>query len=179
MGSLSELGPIDPQIKGMPVLGLRDSMIQLAKLTDKYPKSSDMFATYLAKCLNLIDVGYYERVAVSAIQYAERQLTTHKDNLVLKPADIANRLVYTYKDHGFVIDKGEARDIFGNKTVKANTEEYVFGDWLYSLLSFWWRVAASQGYIFYFIGTYDSEPCFIRRRNISPSTVRTAAPLDR
>jgi len=178
MGSLSELGPIDPQIKGMPVLGLRDSMIQLAKLTSKYPKSSEMFATYLAKSLNLIDVGYYERVAVSAIQYAERQLTAHRGNLALKPADIANLLVYTYKDHGFVIDKGEAKDIFGSETIKANTKEYEFGDWLYSLLSFWWRVSAYNGYIFYFIGTYDSDPDFIRRRNIPPLTTPTAAPLD-
>ncbi len=51
MGLLSELGPIDPQINGRPVLGLSYSLEQIAKICVKYPKSSEMFSEYLTKSL--------------------------------------------------------------------------------------------------------------------------------
>ncbi|GAH24734.1 unnamed protein product, partial [marine sediment metagenome] len=59
MGSLSELGPIDPQIGEMPVLGLKDSIEHLSKLVKEYPESSEMFAKYLSNALPLIYLGHY------------------------------------------------------------------------------------------------------------------------
>jgi len=47
MGSLSELGPIDPQINELPALGLKNSVDHIAELVRKYPASSEMFAKYL------------------------------------------------------------------------------------------------------------------------------------
>jgi ClpP class serine protease len=47
MGLLSELGPIDPQFGGFPALGLSNAVEKIAAMTEKFPKSSDMFAKYL------------------------------------------------------------------------------------------------------------------------------------
>lgn len=115
MGSLSELGPIDPQIHNMPALGLKNSIEHIAALVKENPEASDMLAKYLHLSLKPIDLGYYERVAESAMQYAERLLKTHESNLPKDAAKIAYELVYSYKDHGFVIDKEEAQKIFGKK----------------------------------------------------------------
>ena len=41
---------------------------------------------------------------------------------------IANDLVYSYKDHGFVIDKTEAIRIFGEEIINTNTQEYDLGN---------------------------------------------------
>ncbi|MBK8424799.1 MAG: hypothetical protein IPL27_01935 [Lewinellaceae bacterium] len=71
-----------------------------------------MFAKYLNLSLNLINIGYYERVAESALQYSERLLETHEDVLPKKPKEIAFDLVYKYKDHGFVIDKEKRTNIW-------------------------------------------------------------------
>src|SRR3989344_7007942 len=66
MGSLSELGPIDPQINRMPALGLKNSIEHIADLVSKNPKSSEMFAKYLELTVEPVQIGYYERVAESA-----------------------------------------------------------------------------------------------------------------
>jgi hypothetical protein len=136
MGSLSELGPIDPQIDKLPALGLKASVEHIADLIKDHPHASDMFAKYLNMSLQPIHLGYYERVAESAAQYAERLLNLHSAGLKRKPAQIAKDLVYSYKDHGFVIDKAEALDIFGDKVVKTDTEEYKLGNSIYSVSCF-------------------------------------------
>ncbi len=40
------------------------------------------------------------------------------------PATIAQRFVYGYKDHGFVIDRDEALEILGAEIVKSDSNEY-------------------------------------------------------
>lgn len=164
MGSLSELGPIDPQIDKMPALGLKNSIEHIAELVTKFPESSRMFANYLSTTVEPIQIGYYERVAESEVQYAERLLESHKGSLVGQPADIANKLVYGYKDHGFVIDKEEAQNIFGTKTVKSDSPEYAFGNGIYNILSQVEELADFLEYSFYFIGSLDSKPQIIRRK---------------
>ena len=67
---------------------------------------------------------------------------------------ITSRLVYDYSDHGFVIDKSEAMEIFGKDVVKIDTEEYGFANAIYSLLRLIDRVCEPK-YKFYFIGKYD------------------------
>ena len=162
MGSLSELGPIDPQIEDLPALGLKASVTHICDLVKENPHASDMFAKYLSQSLNPVQLGYYERVAESASQYAERLLKTHSSGLKTQPAGIAKTLVYSYKDHGFVIDKTEALDIFGDKTIKINTPEYTLGNIIYEKLIFISRISKIFGHRFYLIGSLDSQLHFIK-----------------
>lgn len=155
MGSLSELGPIDPQINGLPALGLKNTIKHIAETSSIYPDSSTLFADYLAKTIKPIDLGYYDRIVESASQYAQRLLS--KRNEKLQPDKIqklADHLVYDYNDHGFVIDKIEATEIFGDGIVKIDSEEYLFSDAVYSLFSLISELC-SYKYKFYFIGSCD------------------------
>ena len=156
MGSLSELGPLDPQINRLPALGLKNTIRQIAETVSEFPKASHLFAEYLAKTIPAIDFGYYDRIVDTASQYA-RRLMLKRCN---KPKDcdiqkITTRLVYDYSDHGFVIDKSEAMEIFGRDVVKIDTEEYSFANAIYSLLRLMDRVCEPK-YKFYFIGKYDA-----------------------
>ncbi len=123
MGRMSELGPIDPQFGGLPALGLSSALDRLAKLSTKYPAASEMFASYLAKKLDLGILGYFERVSESAVQYAKILLKNKKlpDKLTIE--DVAKRLVYEYKDHSFVIDTDEIKTMLGNH-IKTDSAEY-------------------------------------------------------
>jgi hypothetical protein len=156
MGSLSELGPIDPQINDMPALGLKNAILHISEMVKIFPESSVMFANYLQKSLPLINLGYYERVAESAQQYAEQLLSTHQDILPNSVEDISRDLVYKYKDHGFVIDKEEAKKIFGN-VIKTNTPEYELGNQFYQALEFIRTVGRIFNHDFYFIGSIDAD----------------------
>ncbi len=163
MGSLSELGPIDPQIEGMPVLGLKNSIEHIAELVDKHSSAAEMFARYLARTVEPIKIGYNERVARSAAQYAERLLKGHRKDLPNPPADIAEKLVYEYEDHGFVIDKTEAVSIFGEKMIKSNTSEYDLADAIYSYFTRVEDMADTFGRRFYFIGSMESLPFLYKK----------------
>jgi len=165
MGSLSELGPIDPQINGLPALGLKNSIVHIAELVKESPTSAEMFAKYLHLSIEPIQIGYYERVAESAMQYAENLLSTHKEDLPKDPQVIANELVYKYKDHGFVIDKSEAIKILGEKIIKHNSEEYELGNTVYQFLQSVNRFASLLKYSFYFIGGIDSHPTLTKQNN--------------
>jgi hypothetical protein len=164
MGSLSELGPVDPQINNMPALGLKNSIEHIAGLVKKYPDSSDMFAKYLNLSIEPIQIGYYERVAESAMQYAENLLLTHPQTLERSAKEIAFELVYKYKDHGFVIEKSEAAKIFGNRIIQNNTPEYLFGNKIYSTLNLVCSIADYLNYSFYFIGSISTEPNISKRK---------------
>ena len=163
MGSLSELGPIDPQIDGLPALGLKSSIEHIADLVKSHPHSADMFAKYLHLSLKPIHLGYYERVAESATQYAERLLETHIATLKSPPAKIARDLVYSYKDHGFVIDQAEAENIFSDAVVKIKTPEYDVGNSVYETMQFVQRISNVMNHYFYFIGSCSSGPRFMKR----------------
>ncbi|PJZ75264.1 SDH family Clp fold serine proteinase [Leptospira neocaledonica] len=165
MGSLSELGPIDPQLKNKPVLGLKNAIEHLAQLVSANPGSSEMFAKYLNLSIDPINIGYYERVAESAVQYAERLLKTHKLNMGEDINRISNILVYTYKDHGFVIDKVEAISIFGNEIVRLDTDEYRFSNEVYSVLNLISAIANYLNHEFTYIGSLDSKSKFSKVTN--------------
>lgn len=164
MGSLSELGPIDPQINNLPTLGLKNSIEHIAQLVSENPKSSEMFAKYLSMSIEPVQIGYYERVAESAMQYAVNLLNTHKMNLPRNAEIIATELVYKYKDHGFVIDKTEATNILGTEIVKHNTDEYELGNMIYELLEYYAKIASYTNHNFYFIGGVNSEPTLTKKR---------------
>lgn len=132
MGSMSELGPIDPQIAQLPALSISSSLCTIAKVVTEYPHSSAMFSKYLTEKLDLRILGYFERVSESAKQYAIRLL---KDKKTPKPIeDIANDLVYEYKDHSFVIDREEAKKYFGD-IIKSKSSEYALANDIHKFMS--------------------------------------------
>lgn len=163
MGSLSELGPIDPQINGLPALGLKNSIEHISEIVSIYPDSSEMFAKYLKLSIEPIQIGYYERAAESAMQYAENLLNTHPENLPKDANIIANELVYKYKDHGYVIDKSEAIKILSENIIKTNTAEYEFGNSVYQFLEDLSGFARMLKYKFYFIGGLNSDPTLLEQ----------------
>lgn len=136
MGLLSELGPIDPQFGGFPASGLANAMEKVAEMSSKFPKASDMFAKYLTDNLDIKDLGYFERINESAVQYAERLLRGKKLPENWDEERLAHHLTNHYKDHGFVIDSDEASTLLGKSVVKENTAEYEFGNKIYEFLDF-------------------------------------------
>lgn len=132
MGPLGQLGPIDPQLGGLPALGVSQALKSIASLSEQYPKSSDMFARYLHMVLTVEQIGYCERISESAVQYAERLLLT-KPNLSKTAATIAKELVHEYKDHGFVIDLDEARQHLGSDWIRSETPEIAVAEKIYRL----------------------------------------------
>jgi len=166
MGSLSELGPIDPQIDNMPALGLKSAIEHIADLVKQHPLAADMFARYLHLSVQPIHLGHYERVAESAAQYAQRLLSGRsKSTGDIK--QLAFDLVYSYKDHGFVIDKNEAVTLFGSEVIATNTPEYDFANALYQDLVLINRAAEIMEHSFYFIGSLASNPIFTSKRKAS------------
>jgi len=132
MGALGQLGPIDPQLGGLPALGVVQALKTIASLAEEYPASGEMFARYLRLALTVEQIGYCERIGESAVQYAERLLST-KPSLVNRASEIARELVYEYKDHSFVIDPEEAQQHLGPDWVKTDTKELEFAEDLYRL----------------------------------------------
>lgn len=163
MGQMSELGPIDPQLEGLSALCLKNAVEHVAELASRYPKAADMFGNYLKASLNLIHLGHYERLAESAVQYADRLLSKRVMALKGKPQDVATQLVYGYKDHSFVIDKTEAESIFGGVMVQSGKEEYELGNAVYGWLSMITSACESVGYGFYMYGQPVSKCNFYRK----------------
>lgn len=154
MGSLSELGPIDPQFGAIPALALKHSVEHMAQLVTQYPAASPMLSDYLAKSLRVEALGYFERVAESAVHYAVRLLGARKVQPAERDDDAtAHRLVYAYKDHGFVIDAREATEIFGPEIVVSNTPEYRLASSLFSALDLAaWMSGRRYGREFSYVG---------------------------
>lgn len=132
MGPLGHLGPIDPQLGGLPALGVMQALESIASLSERYPGSSEMFARYLRLALTVEQIGYCERISASAAQYAERLLSTKKNLNGRKAALIAKGLVHEFKDHGFVIDRDEADHYLGEDWVITESEEITFSEEIYS-----------------------------------------------
>jgi len=130
MGLLGHLGPIDPQVAGLPALGVSQALETLATLVQKYPGSAPMFSKYLQGVVRIEQIGYYDRICASAVQYAERLLAS-KEKLPKAPSEIARELVHEYKDHGFVIDLEEAIEHLGSDWIHLATAEVSAGERLY------------------------------------------------
>jgi ClpP class serine protease len=133
MGLLGQLGPIDPQIGGLPALGVSQALKTIAAVSEQYRGSADMFARYLRMVLTVEQIGYCDRISESAVQYAQRLLST-KASLAAKASNIAKELVYEYKDHGFVIDLDEAKKHLGEDWIKTDTPELKAAEAIYNLL---------------------------------------------
>lgn len=131
MGLMSELGPVDPQIGGLPALGVRNALEIVAQLTGKYPNTSQMFADYLKDKLDLRILGFFERMNESAMQYAERLLAGKSLPEEWTPRSLGDHFVNHYKDHSFVIDFDEAKTLLGESMVKHESSEYTFANAVY------------------------------------------------
>ena len=130
MGILGELGPIDPQLGDLPALGVKRALETIASICERYPRSADAFAKYMSQRLTIEQIGYCERVAESAVQYAER-LLNKKPFLKSQAHNIAHKLVYEYKHHGFVIDRDEASVTLGETWILGSTPEIQFAEKVY------------------------------------------------
>lgn len=131
MGLMSELGPIDPQIGGLPAMGMKNALEILSEMACKYPGASTMLADYIESKLDLRILGYFERINESARQYAERLLAGKTVGAPNTIQSLADHFVNHYKDHGFVIDFDEARSLLGDTIVKQETPEYFFANAVY------------------------------------------------
>lgn len=147
MGALGQLGPIDPQLGGLPALGVIQALETVADLADRYPGSSGMFARYLKNSLTIEQIGYCERISKSAAQYAERLLLT-KPLLKDRAKQIAEELVLEYKDHGFVIDIEEAQQHLGRHWILGDTPMVAVAEEIYNLFDM----------VNLFLGFYDEKP---------------------
>jgi hypothetical protein len=131
MGLMSELGPIDPQFGGFPALGMKNALEILSDLACAHPGASKMLGEYLQSKLDLRLLGYFQRINDSAVQYAERLLAGKVLPNGRSANGLAEHFVNHYKDHGFVIDFDEARDLLGDSVVKEETPEYAFANAVY------------------------------------------------
>lgn len=162
MGLSSQLGPIDPQIDGLPALGLVNALDTLAELSSKHPKASDMIANYLASKLDLRILGYFNRITQSAAQYGQRLLASKKLPEGQTAQGLAEYLVNHYKDHSFVIDLDEATDLLGKDIVKSGSEEYKAMNEIFVFLDFFeFCLSNTRNKRFYYSGTIKSG-MFIR-----------------
>lgn len=146
MGPLGQLGPIDPQIGGLPALGVSQALRTVASIAEQFPGSADMFARYLQLALTVEQIGYCDRISESAVQYAVRLLST-KPHLANTASTIARQLVHEYKDHAFVIDITEARQLMGDDWIRTETVELRAAEAVYTLfdmVSFFLRVSQSK-----------------------------------
>lgn len=133
MGPMSELGPIDVQVNGIPLLSVSSALTKIASIVEKHPKSAPMFAEYLTKKLDIGLIGHYDRVTESATQYAQLLLSGKLDDASGTVEGVASHFTNHYKDHSFVIDIEESRKMLGNKMVKGDTELY---DVAYRIIQF-------------------------------------------
>lgn len=131
MGPLGQLGPIDPQLGGLPALGVSQALKTIASVAEAFPGSAEMFARYLKMVLTVEQIGYCDRISESAAQYAVRLLST-KHGLGKSEEAIAKELVHEYKDHGFVIDFEEAKMHLGGDWVKTGTPELAAAEEIYT-----------------------------------------------
>jgi hypothetical protein len=156
MGMMSELGPIDPQIGGFPALGVQSSLEVVADLVCRYPPSAEMFARYLSLNLDLKHLGYFARVPGSAVQYAERLLAGKTLGQRQTPPLIGKHFVEHYKDHAFVIDVDESKDLLGPMVVQ-DSKEYAAANEIYQFLDTFGRfLSAVRSRVFWYVGTVEN-----------------------
>ncbi|WP_315755654.1 MULTISPECIES: SDH family Clp fold serine proteinase [unclassified Bradyrhizobium] len=153
MGMISQLGPIDPQVRGLPVLALGNALDHVADTACKFPGASEMLTKYLIDQAPIQVLGHYERVSQSAAQYAERLLMGKKLPIGNDAAKVARHLVHHYKDHSFVIDTEEALQLLGPDLIKEQTPEYILADELYTLLEIAQLLASAKGKNFWVVGS--------------------------
>lgn len=156
LGMMSELGPIDPQIQGLPALALGNALDVIADLTCRFPEAAPLLGKYISEQAPIRVLGYFQRVTESAVQYAERLLQGKNLGKGYNEKTLADRLVNHYKDHSFVIDYDESLELFSGEVIKESTDAYNACDEIFRLLDFvdlfcrknkdFWVVGDSAGF---------------------------------
>lgn len=95
-----------------------------------------MLSDYIQSKLDLRILGYFERISESAMQYAERLLAGKLLPVSRDAKSLADHFVNHYKDHGFVIDFDEARELLGDSVVKQESPEYAYANAVYDSFDF-------------------------------------------
>jgi hypothetical protein len=155
MGMASQLGPIDPQFGGLPALAPANALDVIADLACRYPAAADMFTKYLTDQIPIRILGYYQRVSDSAIQYAERLLAGKQLAETQTAESVAKHLVNHYKDHGFVIDLDEARNLLGSGIIREATPEYKAADEVFRFLEIIEIFLDMHGKQHYYVGKVE------------------------
>jgi hypothetical protein len=168
MGMMSQLGPIDPQFAGLPALALANALDVIADVSCRFPASIEMLTKYLAEQIPIRHLGYFQRINDSAIQYAVRLLAEKAFAGSNTAESIAQHLVNYYKDHNFVIDADEARNLLGDKIIRENTNEYYLADAIFTFLDFLQFFADEKGKRFFWVGSPDDSGAFIWSRPLPP-----------
>lgn len=143
MGPISELGPIDPQIRhpenGIwgPAQALRD-FLRFVENRVSSSKDPALTANLLMPIIEKLDpwvLGNFERSNLVAIQYAEKLLSQYmlRSETPDKIKDITKKLTEGYYSHGYGIDVNESKDI-GLKVTEPETELW---DVIWSLYSYY------------------------------------------
>lgn len=156
MGMMSELGPIDPQINGLPALALGNALDVVANLACRFPEAGTLLGQYISDQAPIRVLGYYQRVSESAVQYAERLLGGKALGENQSAHLVADKLVNHYKDHSFVIDYDECVELFGKEIVREETEEYILADKIYKFLDVIRIFARMEGKEFWLVGDEGS-----------------------
>jgi hypothetical protein len=165
MGMISQLGPIDPQVRGLPVLALGNALDHIADTACKYSGASEMLTKYLIDQAPIQMLGYYERVGESAVQYAERLLSGKKLPTDTDAAKVAKHLVHHYKDHSFVIDTEESLQLLGPDLSKEQTPQYELADALYSFLELVQILTHACGKKFWVVGSVADGVTITKKRD--------------
>ena len=141
MGPLGNLGPIDTMWRhpnGRVTSGMAHihSLQTITRWVTESPASQSFWAEILSEdsTFNYFEIGTYEREEEASVQWAERLLIAGKSDPD-RAVKIAKYLTYEYKDHGFVIDRDEATDIFGADSVVRSSNELAFGEEAYDLIA--------------------------------------------
>lgn len=142
MGPISELGPIDPQIKHPesniwgPAQAIRD-FLSFVENRIANSKEQNITATILMPTLEKLDpwlLGNFERAVLVSRQYANRLLS--KGMLLGKDSEeierVTNILNEGYFSHGYAIDRHEARTELGLKIIDIPEEHWILVWQLYS-----------------------------------------------
>lgn len=157
MGPMSELGPIDPLVNNVPLLSITNGLETIVSLAHKYPEACNMLSSFLEKTLDIKKLGYSARIAESSTQYALRLIKSKMRHTVKHDgADEAERLAehFTnhYKDHSFVIDVDEAKELLGPNVVCENTEIYKIGHRVHLVFDLVSQLSKINGKQFSFVG---------------------------
>ena len=82
-------------------------------------------------------------------------------------SELAHRLVYEYKDHGFAIDAHEAAELFGSEVVGMNTPQYGLANRMYKTFDLLERIVGSLFNRHFAFTGRASDGCHIPKKKTS------------
>ncbi len=120
LGEFSDLGPIDPQIKGFPVLGVFDSLEYLCSKSSE----SSFYLEYLQRSLSIEKLGFYLRVLSATESYCMDLLNKNKmdDSMSKNRESIVKEFVWRHKEHGYRIDSNYMVNLLGPENADCNSD---------------------------------------------------------